>query len=134
MSKKNKIKLITGITLALTLLTFTAAFAKYESYHVSLPSFKRDILCRSATKTTGDDYVLNKVTKVGGQFDAADFWVMKLNGPSRISQNYACYEGQGAYTIWFNSNQNANTSIGLYAQNHDLTYQFVNLEGSADLR
>lgn len=126
-------KLLLCLSLAITLLSFTTAFAVSGYYQVSLPWFKQDVVVMSGSKVYNDDYVLNRVDYVGAQYDAADFWVVRQDG-SRISDNYACYEGQGTYTISFKTDERAGTFIMLYAQNHDITYVNVTLSGYADLR
>ncbi|NYE57099.1 hypothetical protein [Carboxydothermus ferrireducens] len=70
---------------------------------------------------------------VGGDFDAADCWVVRGDG-IRVSDNFACYEGQGTYRISFNTNENAGTFIKLYAQSHNLNFVYVSMSGYADLR
>lgn len=130
---KSNIKTIICTSLVIVILSFTVAMAVSGTYTVNLPPLKGDVVAMSGSKTTSDDYVSNRVDSIGGDYDAADFWVIRDDG-TRISNNYTCYEGQGTYRINFNTNENSGTFIKLYTQNNAITAVNVTMKGYADLR
>ncbi|MDI3476776.1 MAG: hypothetical protein PWQ59_301 [Thermoanaerobacterium sp.] len=130
---KSNIKTIICTSLVIVILSFTVAMADSLPYTVNLPTFKGDTVAMSGEKVTNDDYVSNKVDYIGGDYDAADFWVIRDDG-TRISNNFTCYEGQGTYRISFNTNENSKTFIKLYTQNNAITAVNVTMKGYADLR
>ena len=104
------------------------------NYTIILPAFKGDVIAMQDYKQTNDQFVYNKVISVGKGYKGADFWVTKQDD-TRISNVTPCYPSNGTVMINLNNGPySKGTYIKLYAQNHELTYVDVQLNGWADLK